>query len=218
MRFTISIALSLLVLASACSSDDSDTTTATESTTDTETIAGPDSGEADGGDGSGPDDDAADIVGNPDLDLEELAEVAPDAAEALQDIAGSVSIGDCSSDVVGLAMTYVPDGWQCRVLDEAVGGLDGFTLFMPQNPGGIEITVGTPSPLGSPCEALSMCDAAESIDLGDNFDMVLLNVGVPLIYGTHKTVEAEAAVVMTAQMTDADREFITMVLDGVQEL
>ncbi len=173
---------------------------------------------ADGSDASGNDDDAAEITGNPDLDLEELAEVAPDAAEALEDIAGIVSIGDCSSDTVGLGMTYVPDGWQCRVLDEAVGGLDGFTLFKPENPGGIEITIGTPSPIGSPCEVLQLCETAESIDLGDNFDMTVLDVGVPLIYGTHKTVAAEAAVAMTSPLTDESRAFITMVLNGVQQL
>ena len=74
-----------------------------------------------GGDGDGqdpPDDDAADILGNPDLDLDDL----PDwVADALDDIDDIVSIGEC--EAAGLRAT-APEGWVCRVLDQPVGGQD----------------------------------------------------------------------------------------------
>ena len=163
--------------------------------------------------GDGPDnEDAAEIIGNPDLDLEDLP---PDIADALDDIDDIVSIGDCRSETVGLEMSFVPDGWKCRVLDQPVGGLDGFTLFMDNNPGGIEITIGTPSPLGPPCEVFGDCDTVEELDLGNTFDVFVLDVGVPLIYGTHKTVEAELSVVTFSALSDADIAFITEVLNGV---
>ncbi|MGH1490435.1 MAG: hypothetical protein ACRBK7_13785 [Acidimicrobiales bacterium] len=164
-------------------------------------------------------DDAAEIIGNEDLDLEELAEVAPDVAEALDEIDDLVSIGDCQSQVVGLAVGDVPDGWVCRVLDAPVAGLDGFTLFKSGNPGGLEITVGTPSPFGRPCEMLQACDGVEAIDLGANFDTEIFEMaGVPFIFGTHKTIEAEVSVTSASALSDDDIEFITMVLDGLVEL
>ncbi len=180
------------------------------------------SSDADGSDadGSGPDnDDAAEITGNEDLDLDELAEVSPDAAEALDDIDDIVSIGDCESEAVGLAMSFVPNEWQCRVLDAPIGDLDGFTLFKPGNPGGLEITIGTPSPFGPPCELLQACDGTEPIDLSSNFDTTVFELGgVPFISGTHKTVEAEVVVTTTSPLSDSEREFVTSVLDGVVEL
>lgn len=182
---------------------------------------GSDSEGSDGGDGaeSGSDDDAPEIVGNEDLDLDELAEVAPDAAEALDAIDDLVSIGDCESELVGLAMSFVPEGWECRVLDAPVAGMDGFTLFKAGNPGGVEITIGTPSPLGAPCELLQTCDGVEAIELGSNFEMSVFEMaGVPFIYGTHKTVEAEATVTTATALSDAEIEFIATVLDGVVEI
>lgn len=164
------------------------------------------------------DEDAAEIVGNPDLDLDELAEIDPDTAEALDAIDDIVSIGDCESDTVGLAMTAVPDGWQCRVMDQAIGGLDGFTLFMPGEPAGIEITLSTPSPFGPPCEILGGCDQAVGIDLGPNFDIEVVDFGVPIVYGTHKTVDAEVAIVTFQALTTEDIAFITTVLSGVVEI
>jgi hypothetical protein len=179
-------------------------------------------GDSNGGDSNGGEsnnDDAPQIVGNEDLDLDELAEVAPDAADALDGIDDVVSIGECQSDAVGLAMSVVPDGWQCRVLDAPVGGLDGFTLFQAGNPGGLEITIGTPSPFGPPCEMLQACDSAQSIDLGSTFDMQVFEMaGVPLIFGTHKSVEAEAAVTTISALTEEQIEFVTTVLNGVVEL
>lgn len=172
-----------------------------------------------GGDGQPDNEDAAEIIGNEDLDLDELAEIDPDTAEALDEIDDMVSIGDCQSETVGLAMSYVPDGWQCRVLDQPVGDLDGFTLFQPGNPGGLEITIGTPSPFGPICEALQACDQLEPIDLGSTFDMQVFEaVGVPFISGTHKIVPAEAVIVAVGPLSDADSALVTMVLNGVVEL
>lgn len=172
-----------------------------------------------GGDGGPDDDDAAEITGNPDLDLEELAEVAPDAAEALDDIDDIVSIGDCESELVGLAMTVIPDDWLCRVLDAPVGGMDGFTLFDPANPSGLQITIGSPSPLGPPCEALQLCDEQRAIDLGATFNMMVVEVaGVQFVYGNHESVEAEAVIVTATALSDEDLELVTEVLNGVVEI
>lgn len=228
----VSLAMVIGIVAAACGggtdaeSNGADVTVApandgsvAETTVVTSTTPADDGEAGEDSDGDGfPDDDAAEIVGNPDLDLDELEEVAPDAAEALDEIDDIVSIGDCGSETVGLMMTYVPDGWQCRGFDAPIGGLDGFTLFKPENPGGIEITIGTPSPLGVPCEALQMCDQAETIDLGSNFDMQQVEMlGVPLIFGTHTTVDAEVSVVTLEALSDDDVAFITMVLNGVEE-
>lgn len=160
------------------------------------------------------DEDAAAIVDNPDLDLDELAEEAPEVAEALDGIDDIVSIGDCISETAGLAMSVVPDGWQCRVLDQAIGGLDGFTLFEPDG-GDLEITVGTPTPLGPPCQVLQMCEDAEPIDLGANTTMSVIDFGVPIIYGTHDTVEAEIAVTTTSELSPEQIALVTEVLEGL---
>lgn len=175
--------------------------------------------ETDGADSESNDEDAAEVVGNPDLDLEELAEVAPDVAEALDGIDDVVSIGDCRSELVGLEMTYIPDGWQCRVLDAPVGGLDGFSLFKPENAGGIEITIGTPSPIGPVCEVMQTCDQTQPLDLGANFNVEFFEFGgIPFVFGTHVSVEAELAVTSASALSEDDLAFITMVLDGVVEI
>ncbi|MEM9654535.1 MAG: hypothetical protein AAGA65_20755 [Actinomycetota bacterium] len=167
----------------------------------------------------GDDDDAAAIVGNPDLDLEELAEVAPDAAEALDGIDDIVSIGACRSELVGLEMTYVPSLWECRVMDAPVGGMDGFTLFQPGTAGGLEITIGTPSPLGSPCELMQACDQVEPLDLGPIFSVEVFEIaGIPFVSGSHVNVEAELAVTKAGPLTDEDIDFLTEVLNAVVEL
>jgi len=62
------------------------------------------------------------------------------------------------------------------------------------------------------------CEDVEEIDLGDTFDVYVLDVGVPFIYGTHKTVEAELTVVILSALSDADVAFITEVLNGVVAL
>ncbi len=218
----IAVGLAIGLAIAGCGGGEDDAT-AVEGASDQ--AGGSDGGDAGGTDGSGSsgddgsgtvgdDEDAADIVGNPDLDLEELEEVAPEAAEALDDIDDIVSIGECSSDTVGLAMSVVPDGWQCRVLDAPVAGLDGFTLFEPGGPG-LEITVGTPSPIGPPCQALQLCDEAEPIDLGSTTVMSVVDFGVPIIYGTHATVDAEIVVTSFAPLTPDQVDLVTDVLEGL---
>ncbi len=218
------LVVALVLLAAGCGGGDAEEGAGQDAEV-SPAAAGGDSGqgqddEGSGGDGGndgntvGDDDDAAEIVGNPDLDLEELEGVAPDAAEALDDIDDIVSIGDCESEAVGLGMSVVPDDWQCRVFDIPVNGVDGFTLFNPAQPG-FEITVGTPSELGSPCEILQFCDMAEPIDLGDNTTMSVVDLGVPIIFGTHNSVDAEISVIAPTALTDADLEFVTDVLVGL---
>ena len=69
-----------------------------------------------------------------------------------------VSIGEC--EAAGLRAT-APEGWVCRVLDEPVGGLDGFTMFTQDTD--LTISIATPTPLGAPCEVMQACDEAEPI-------------------------------------------------------
>lgn len=157
-----------------------------------------------------PDDDAAEILGNPDLDVEELP---GGVADALDDIDDIVSIGEC--EAVGLRAT-APAGWQCRVLDQPVGGQDGFTMFTEGNE--LNITIGTPSPFGPACELLQMCDAVEPIALSDNFpDTTLLDIaGTVTIYGTHTSVDAELVITKVSALTPDELQLIRDVLDSVE--
>lgn len=223
-QYLVATMFVLLVAAGCSSSDEGDVDAGSgddQTTADGDAGSSNDDGSADGstsndtgGDNGSNDDDAAEIIGNEDLDIEDLPE---DVANALDDIDDVVSIGDCRSDTVGLAIT-APDGWQCRVLDQPVGGLDGFTLFTDGNQ--LNITIGTPSPFGSPCEALQACDSATPIALGGEFPdtMSISLAGAVLIWGTHKSVEAELVVTNTSALTDEQVSFITMVLDSTVEI
>ncbi len=169
------------------------------------------SGDGDDATDNGPDnEDAADITGNPDLDLEDLPD---DIAETLDDIDDIVSIGECSSEVVGLAVV-APEGWLCRVLDQPVGGQDGFTVFTEGNQ--LNITIGTPSPLGGPCDIGGLCDDIQPIDLSDNFPdtMIAQIVGLPMVYGTHASVDAELIITHAQPFSDEELSFISEVLDS----
>lgn len=158
----------------------------------------------------GPDnDDGAEIVGQTTL---------PEAAEELlDDIDDIVSLGDCESDVVGLGLP-APDGWMCRVLDTPVGGLDGFTLFTSGNT--LNITIGTPSGFGAPCELLGACDAAEAIALSDNFPdtMSFELAGTVTIWGTYVNSDAELVITSVTALSDDELDFVSQVLDSVVEL
>lgn len=167
----------------------------------------------DGNGGSGDDadpddDDFGDIVGNPDLDVSDLP---PDVADLVDPIDDVVSLGDCVA--VGL-MAVPPDGWMCRVLDNPTPTTDGFTMFTEGND--LNITVGTPSPLGAPCAALQACDDAVPIELSDNFpDTMLLSfAGTTLIYGTHAS-GAELVITKATGLTDAETMLVMDVLDSV---
>ena len=165
-------------------------------------------------DGSGgpDDDDAAEIMGNPDLDVEDLPEDVADAVDQLDDI---VSIGEC--EAVGLRAT-APEGWKCRVTDQTVPGMDGFTMFTEGNE--LNITITDPSPLGPACEILMMCDQAEPIALSDNFpDTTLLEMaGTVTISGTHASVDAELLITKLSALTDDEMQLIMDVLDSVEVL
>ena len=154
-------------------------------------------------------DDAAEIVGQTTL--------PEDVEEMLDDIDDVVSIGDCQSDVVGLAME-APDGWVRRVLDNSIGGLDGFTLFTDGNQ--LNITIGTPSDLPSPCEVLLACDDATPVSLSDNFPdtMQVELVGTVTIWGTYKDSDAELVITSLEPLTPEDVQFISDVLDSVMPL
>lgn len=216
------ILVTMAMILAGCSTSESDGAFS-EAPTDSETAepaAGDDSSDdsSDSGNGeveAGPDNgDAAEIIGNPDLDVDDLPD---DVAETLDEIDDIVSIGECSSEAVGLAIT-APDGWQCRVLDQPVGDLDGFTLFTEGNQ--LNITIGTPSPLGSPCEALSLCEEEAPIALSDQYPdtTILMFVGTVLIQGTHKTVDAEMVITNPTELTEEEVTFIKMVLDSTVEL
>ncbi|MEM9465072.1 MAG: hypothetical protein AAGA90_06850 [Actinomycetota bacterium] len=159
------------------------------------------------------DDDAAEITGNPDLDLEDLPD---DAAGLLDEIDDLVSIGDCRSEVLGIGFT-APDGWQCRVLDVSLGGIDGFTLFTDGNE--LNITVGTPSPIQA-CEVLQACDAAVAIDLGpqwpggQQFELA----GTTTIWASHASVPAEVVITKLSALTDDELDFVRAVLDTTTEV
>ena len=162
----------------------------------------------------GPDtEDAAEILGDPDLDLEELPE---EAAELLDEIDDIVLIGDCQSDVIGLGFT-APDGWQCRVLDVSLGGIDGFTLFTEGNE--LNITVGTPSPIQA-CEVLQACDTAVPIDLGaqwpnaQQFELA----GTVTIWASHASADAEVVITKLSALTTEELDFVRSVLDSTMEV
>ncbi len=169
---------------------------------------------ADDGTEAPDDDDAADIIGQPDLDTEDLPDEVADALDEIDDV---VSIGECASEVVGLAVT-APDEYQCRVLDQAIGGLDGFTVF--KNGYQLEITIGTPSPLGGPCDIPGLCDEAEPIDLSSNFPdtQIAVVAGVPVLWGNHATVDAELVITHLQPLSDDDLAVIRAVLDSAVEI
>lgn len=163
-------------------------------------------------DNDGPDnDDAAEILGDPDLDLEELPD---DIADTIDDIDDVVSIGECASELLGIGFE-APEDWMCRVLDQAVGGLDGFTLFTEGNE--LNLTVGTPSPI-EPCEALQQCADAVPIALSDEWPgTMLLDVfGTVLIWGRHPVVDAELIITKFSELTDEEVAFISSVLDTTE--
>lgn len=102
----------------------------------------------------------------------------------MDEIDDIVSIGDCQSETVGLALSYVPDGWQCRA-----------------------------------CELLQACDQAQPLDLGSNFNVEFVELaGIPIVYGTHASVDAELAITTSSALSDDDITFLTMILDGVVTL
>lgn len=166
----------------------------------------------DGADGPD-DDDAAEILGDPDLDLEDLPDEAADAIDAIDDV---VSLGECQSEVIGLAITP-PDGYVCRVLDVAIGGMDGFTLFTEGNE--LNVTIGTPSPI-APCEVLQACDSAEAIALSDEWpDTEIFEfAGTVTIWGSHATKDAEVIITKLSELTDDEFDLIMTVLDSTVEI
>jgi len=153
------------------------------------------------------------------------SESGPDeTAVALENIQTNTVLGQCSSDVIGLEMTYVPDGWKCRVLDGVAANFDGFTLFRDNNAlsrdnylDGLEISISTRSPEGLPCEVLVACDKTVPLDVGHKFTVEIVDVGVPIIYGRHKRVAAEVTIHTSTPLTDDDIAFITKVLNAVEE-
>lgn len=218
----LAILFSCCLLLGACSSDGDEDVATDDAPTDggadadgAPTDGGADDGEvtaADGdGDGTvGDDDDAAEILGDPDLDTDELPD---EVAEALDDVDDVVSIGECRSEVVGLAIT-APEGWQCRVLDQPSAGQDGFTLFTEGNQ--LNITVGTASPYGTPCELLNMCDQALGESFSANFpDTQKIDVaGTVTIWGTHATEDAELIITKPSALTTDEITLISQVLDS----
>ena len=230
--FWLSILLSIALVTAACggsdddgdagpgadtsgSGADQDTDGSTDGGSGTDDSGSDDSGSGDGDDDqAGPDDDdAAEILGDPDLDLEDLPDEAADALDAIDDV---VSIGDCQSEVVGLAVT-APDGWVCRVLDVAIGGMDGFTLFTEGNE--LNITIGTPSPI-SACQVLNACDSAEEIALSDQWPGTQLFeiAGTVTIWGRHATADAEVVITKLSAVTDEEYDLIRTVLDSTTEV
>lgn len=55
--------------------------------------------------------------------------------------------------------------------------------------------------------------------LGANFNVEFFEFGgIPFVFGTHVSVEAELAVTSASALSEDDLAFITMVLDGVVEI
>lgn len=65
-----------------------------------------------------------------------------------------------------------------------------------------------------------MCDDADPISLSDDFpDTMNLSIGgAVMIWGTHKSVEAELVITNTSALTDEQVGFISDVLDSTTEL
>jgi hypothetical protein len=161
-------------------------------------------------DGSPPDDDAAEIVGNPDLDLEDLPDWVVDELDMIDD---RISIGEC--EAAGLRAT-APEGWVCRVFDEPIGGMDGFTMFTQDTD--LEISIATPMPFGTPCELLQACDTTEPIAVGGAFpDTTLMNfMGSITIHGAHVSVDAELVVTKATALTPDELDLVKAVVDSVE--
>jgi hypothetical protein len=169
------------------------------------------SDQSDGSDDGGPpDDDAAEIIGNPDLDLDELPDWVADELDMIDDF---ISIGEC--EAVGLRAT-APEGWVCRVFDEPVAGMDGFTMFTQGTD--LTISIATPTPLGAPCELLQVCDETEPIALSDDFpDTMLLDfMGAITIHGTHVSVDAELIIAKASALTPDELELVKTVVQSVE--
>lgn len=221
MRRLVFLAVVLALVGTACGGDSE---SGSDTTADLTQQGGNGGGGGDGGsDGNGQggdggtggdsgadpdDDDFGDIVGNPDLDVSDIPPGVGDLVDPIDDI---VSLGDCVA--VGL-MAVPPDGWMCRVLDNPTPNLDGFTMFTEGND--LNITVGTPSPIGPPCAALLACDDAVPIELSDTFPdtMFLSFAGTTLIYGTHAS-GAELVITKATALTDAETQLVMQVLDSV---
>lgn len=199
----------LCLLGAACTGEDADEDLASEQS-EAESGDGTEDGTGDS-EPEGPDnDDIAEITGNPGLETDGMPD---DVAQALDEIDDIVSIGACESSTVGLAFT-APDGWQCRVLDQATAGLDGFTLFAEGNQ--LNITLGTPSPFGPPCELLNMCEQATPQVFSANFpDTAAIDIGGTVtIWGNHASSEAELVITKPSALTDEDIALISAVLDS----
>ncbi|MBT8165702.1 MAG: hypothetical protein KJO97_09145 [Acidimicrobiia bacterium] len=165
------------------------------------------------GDGAPPDDDAAEIIGNPDLDLDALPDWVADELDMIDDM---ISIGEC--EAVGLRAT-APENWVCRVFDEPVGGMDGFTMFTDSATTDLTISIATPTPIGAPCELMQACDEVEPIALSDKFpDTTLLDfMGAITIHGTHVSVDdAELVITKMSALTTDELELVQTVLDSVE--
>ncbi len=128
---------------------------------------------------------------------------------------------DCESSSVGLALSFVPPNWSCRVVDVGVPGVEGFTLFADGasvgSPGlGIEITIGSLGSLPAPCEALERCDEVEPIDLGSTFETTMFDLAdVPIISGRHTSIDADVSITAIEPLSPDDVAFITRILDSV---
>ena len=127
-----------------------------------------------------------------------------------------VSIGDCQSEVIGLAITP-PADYVCRVLDVSIGGIDGFTLFTEGNE--LNLTIGTPSPI-APCEVLQACGSAENIALSDQWPdtQIFELAGTVTIWGSHATADAEVIITKLSELTDEELDLIMTVLDSTVEI
>ena len=109
-----------------------------------------------------------------DLDLDELPDWVADELDMIDDF---VSIGEC--EAVGLRAT-APEGWVCRVFDEPVAGMDGFTMF----------TQGTD---------LTISAAAGEIALNGYQDRAPVRISAPQIW---VNAAAEAACAALIALTD----------------
>jgi len=147
--------------------------------------------------------------------VESNAVTAPDDPAASVD--GVVSTGECFSEIIGLAIT-APEGWQCRVLEQADAGMDGLALFTDGN--GLNVLIATPSGLPHPCEVLGGCDDVLTVVLSDNFpDTVSFELsGTITITGTHKNVSAELVITKPSALTDAEIDLLGTLLDSTREL
>jgi len=181
--------------------------------TGSDTADGDADGAAAGDDGSPPDDDFGEIIGDPDFDEENLPD---DVAEMIDEIDDIVSLGDCVVSTIGIGIV-APEGWMCRVLDDPRPGFDGFSMFTGETD--LVISVSTPSPVGT-CDIEGICSNVTPVDIPGFSDAVSYDIaGVAGgLSGSHDVYEVDLQVDRGRVLTADDIAFVAEVMATLGEV